>query len=63
MYSYSTTLKSIILENTKLRKYLKVNGNEKWINNKFFTSGENNSWNFREKEFYLMTDKGYIRKT
>ena len=28
MYSYSTTLKSVIFENTKLRKYLKVNGNE-----------------------------------
>lgn len=57
MYSYSTTLKSIILENTKLRKYLKVNGNEKWINNKFFTSGENNSWNFRGKRRILSYDR------
>ncbi len=57
MYSYSTTLKSIILENTKLKKILKVNGNEKWINNKFFTSGENNSWNFKGKRRILSYDR------
>ena len=57
MYSYSTTLKSIILENTKLKKFLKVNGSEKWINNKFFISGENNSWNFKGKRRILSYDR------
>jgi ubiquinone/menaquinone biosynthesis C-methylase UbiE len=57
MYSYSTTLRSIILENTKLKNFLKVNGNERWLNTNFFISGENNTWNFKGKRRILAYDR------
>jgi hypothetical protein len=57
MYSYSTTLKSIILENTKFKKFLRVNGNEKWLNTNLFMSGENNTWSFKGKRRILAYDR------
>ena len=56
-YSYSTTLKSTITENTGLKKFLRVNGNEKWLNSKIFTSGDYNPWNFKGKRRILGYDR------
>jgi ubiquinone/menaquinone biosynthesis C-methylase UbiE len=56
-YSYSTTLKSTIIENTGLKKFLRVNGNEKWLNSKLFTSGDYNPWNFKGKRRILGYDR------
>ena len=57
MYSYSTTLKSIILENLRLKKLLNVNGREKWLNSSFFISGEYNPWSFKGKRRILAYDR------
>ena len=57
MYSYSTTLKSTIIENTELKKLLKVNGNEKWLNFKFFSSGHYDPWNFKGRRRILGYDR------
>jgi ubiquinone/menaquinone biosynthesis C-methylase UbiE len=57
MYSYSTTLKSFILENIRLKKLLGVKGNEKWLNSIFFSSGDYNPWNFKGKRRILGYDR------
>ena len=57
MYSYSTTLKSIILENNGLKKFLGIKGNEKWLNGKFFTGGDYIPWNFKGKRRILAYDR------
>ena len=56
-YSYSTTLKSIIIEITGLKKLLKINGKEKWLNSKLFISGDYNPWNFKGKRRILGYDR------
>lgn len=57
MYSYSTTLKSIILENKGLKKILGIKGNEKWLNSKFFTNGDYTPWNFKGRRRILAYDR------
>ncbi len=57
MYSYSTTLKSIILENSGLKKFLGVKGNEKWLNTNLFTGGDYIPWNFKGKRRILAYDR------
>lgn len=57
MYSYSTTLKSTIIENIGLKKLLRVNGSERWLNSKIFTSGDYNPWNFKGKRRILGYDR------
>ena len=57
MYSYSTTLKSIILENKGLKKLIGVNGKEKWLNSWLFTNGDYNPWNFKAKRRILAYDR------
>ena len=59
MYSYSTTFKSILLEITNLRKLLKLKGNEKWLENKFFNNGLFVPWNFKGKRRILSYDRIY----
>ena len=56
-YSYSTTLKSTITEIIGLKKLLKVNGNERWLNSKLFISGDYNPWNFKGKRHILGYDR------
>ena len=43
--------------NIGLKKLLKVNGNERWLNSKLFTSGDYNPWNFKGKRHILGYDR------
>lgn len=57
MYSYSTTLKSIILENKGFKNFIGVKGKEKWLNSWLFTNGDYNPWNFKGKRRILAYDR------
>ena len=57
MYSYSTTLKSILTENKKLKKKFNITGRENWINSNFFKSGLFSPWSFKGKRRILSYDR------